>query len=55
MTAQRDVHAAVAVANGDYARLTPLPRAVPDTDDLAALLRHQYGFDVVAATGHGGN
>jgi hypothetical protein len=37
----------VAVANGDYARLIPLPRAVPDTNDLAALLKERHGFDTV--------
>ncbi|WP_127502348.1 AAA family ATPase [Actinoplanes solisilvae] len=37
----------VAVANGSYATLTPLGRAVPDSEGLVGLLRERHGFDGV--------
>jgi hypothetical protein len=37
----------VAVANGSYGKLHPLERAVPDTEELTALLESRHGFEVV--------
>ncbi len=37
-------HRVVAVANGKYATLEPLARAVPDTAEIVNLLEHDHGF-----------
>ncbi len=40
-------HRVVAIANGAYAKLAPLQRAVPDTSELVTHLKTEHGFDGV--------